>query len=538
MAVFLVAVFLVGRVMLHHQQDQERAQRIGAWSWTASLAAISAFIGVLLVDPDFACLGDHGEHFIPFVAFGHSIVNGSHGMAFAHKTALIVLIPVRSLLVIGLCNNYFAIELSAIGMQILGYAIAHAVEIYLRRSYADKLCTDQLLRDEEKRRLEATEQLQASLDDTNRRLEERNELEEEKRRRVEERIEQLLAEKERLLYDMLRRGHPIDDDNRSAIRRGLQAGAGKPHQPSDNTSEAGGPVPLVSPPPSLPPGPPSSVSSGCTAYTATRAEAGRQRLESSSEALAAPTSTPSAPGASSGTETEQELVVEHALLMEVLGDEETLLELQTILNSTEEEPTAQEPNQGGAQTNARVVEGTAQQRMMAYPMQDTVTEVVDSTPQGSQADKRQRQASYHLPVHGLPVNGFGWHPSVHVELPRSFGGSAGGSCPPTPTSPHAVQTDNMTPRQQALHVARHRIQAARVDVEVCQVVRTLAVALGASRTESGTIKALQAVLLQLERPGMSCDEACASTGASRSNFTKWLRRVRHAQLDLAPPKWK
>ena len=297
-----VAVFLVGRVMLHHQQDQERAQRIGAWSWTASLAAISAFIGVLLVDPDFACLGDHGEHFIPFVAFGHSIVNGSHGMAFAHKTALIVLIPVRSLLVIGLCNNYFAIELSAIGMQILGYVIAHAVEMRLRRSYAHKLCTDLLLRDEdkrllaeEKRRLEATEQLQAEKD---RRLEE-------EKRLVEERNEQLLAEKERLLYDLLRRGHPVDDDSRSAIRRGLQAGPSRvstPYQTSGDSSEAEGPVPSASPPLSLPPGPPSSVSSGYTAHTATRAKDGRQRLESSGEALAArrPVSLPPGPPSSAG----------------------------------------------------------------------------------------------------------------------------------------------------------------------------------------------------------------------------------------------
>ena len=95
----------------------------------------------------------------------------------------------------------------------------------------------------------------------------------------------------------------------------------------------------------------------------------------------------------------------------------------------------------------------------------------------------------------------------------------------------------MTPRQQALHVARHRIQATRDDVEVCQVVRTLAVALGASRTETATIKALRAVLLQLERPEMSREEARASTGASMSNFTKWQSRVRHAQLDLAPPAW-
>ena len=533
------------RLTLHQQQDQERAQRIGAWSWTASLAAISAFIGVLLVDPDFACLGDHGEHFIPFVAFGHSIVNGSHGMAFAHKTALIVLIPVRSLLVIGLCNNYFAIELSAIGMQILGYVIAHAVEMRLRRSYAHKLCTDLLLRDEdkrllaeEKRRLEATEQLQAEKD---RRLEE-------EKRLVEERNEQLLAEKERLLYDLLRRGHPVDDDSRSAIRRGLQAGPSRvstPYQTSGDSSKAGGPVPSASPPPSLPPGPPSSVSSGHTAeffsklwHTATQSEDGRQRLESSGEALAAPNTLSGAPGASSGIETEQELATD-ALLAEVLGDEETLLELQTMLNATDERPVAQEPNQGSrgvlaAQTNSRVVDGTEQQRAMAHPIQDTVTEVIDSTPQ-EQGDTRERQASNYLPVHGLPVHGFGWHPSVH-EPPGSFGGSAGGSC--TPTSLQAVQADNMTPRQQALHVARHRLQATRDDVEVVQVVRNLAIALGASRTESGTIKALHAVLLQLDQHGMSCKQACASTGASRSNFTKWHRRVRHAQLNLAPPAWK
>ena len=172
--------------------------------------------------------------------------------------------------------------------------------------------------------------------------------------------------------------------------------------------------------------------------------------------------------------------------------------------------------------------------MMAHTMQDTVTKEVDSTPQG-QGDKRQHQVSNYLPVHGLPVHGFGWHPSVHEPL-GSFGGSAGGSC--TPTSLQAVQADNMTPRQQALHVARHRLQATRDDVEVVQVVRNLAIALGASRTESGTIKALHAVLLQLDQHGMSCKQACASTGASRSNFTKWHRRVRHAQLNLAPPAWK
>ena len=325
------------------------------------------------------------------------------------------------------------------------------------------------------------------------------------------------------------------------------SGPDQPYQPSDNSSKAGGPIPFVSPPPSLLPGPPSSVSSGHTAeflsklwHTATQSEDGRQRLESSGEALAAP-NTCSAPGASSGTEMEQELATDalkDALLAEVLGDEETLLELQTMLNATDEGATgrpAQEPNQGSrgalaAPTNALPVaagDGVAQQRVMAHTMQDTVTKEVDSTPQG-QGDKRQRQ----VPVHGLPVHRFFVHEPLR-HLARSFGGSAGGSC--TPTSLHAVQPDNMTPRQQALHVARHRIQGTQDAVEVVQVVRNLAIALGASRTEGGTIKALHAVLLQLDRHGMSSEEACASTGASRSNFTKWLRRVQHAQLNLAPP---
>ena len=78
---------------------------------------------------------------------------------------------------------------------------------------------------------------------------------------LEERNEQLQAEKERLLYDVLSQQHlgrvlgrhPLDEEGRSAIRRGLR-GLGPP-------SEAGGPAPSDSLPPSLPPGPPSSSAS-------------------------------------------------------------------------------------------------------------------------------------------------------------------------------------------------------------------------------------------------------------------------------------
>eukprot|EP00964_Phaeocystis_antarctica_P092987 scaffold59905_cov74-Phaeocystis_antarctica.AAC.1 len=67
--------------------------------------------------------------------------------------------------------------------------------------------------------------------------------------------------------------------------------------------------------------------------------------------------------------------------------------------------------------------------------------------------------------------------------------------------------DSMTPRQWALHVARERMQIACTDVEIKQVVLTLAKALGASKVEDGSIKALHAVLLKLERPEIGDKEA-------------------------------
>ena len=82
-------------------------------------------------------------------------------------------------------------------------------------------------------------------------------------------MEQLQAEKERLLYDMQRRGRPLDDDDdRSAVRRGLQAARSQPcpdTDPDADASEAGGPAPSDSLP-TLPPGPPSSASSGSAAW--------------------------------------------------------------------------------------------------------------------------------------------------------------------------------------------------------------------------------------------------------------------------------
>ena len=92
----------------------------------------------------------------------------------------------------------------------------------------------------------------------------------------------------------------------------------------------------------------------------------------------------------------------------------------------------------------------------------------------------------------------------------------------------------MTPGQKALHVARQRMEISRTDAEMFQAVHTLALALGANRTEAGTYKALFAALVLLNRPEMSEEEVCASTGASLNSCKKWRRKVLDAQVGLPP----
>lgn len=84
-------------------------------------------------------------------------------------------------------------------------------------------------------------------------------------------------------------------------------------------------------------------------------------------------------------------------------------------------------------------------------------------------------------------------------------------------------------------MALGRIQVAQTDAEVAKVARTLAYALGSTRVEAATIKALHAVLLQMARLEMSDVEAFTSTKSSKANFVLWKRKVlKHARgLPLA-----
>ena len=132
-----------------------------------------------------------------------AVTNGSLGMSFAHKFALAV--PMSSIVKLAVCDDGRTLTavLCEIAALNAGSVAVHMLELYLRSSYVERV--------EEKRRLEV-------------------------------RMEQLQAEKERLLYDLQRRGRPLDDDNRNAIRRGLQG---------PNPREAGAPAPSEAPPNSI-----------------------------------------------------------------------------------------------------------------------------------------------------------------------------------------------------------------------------------------------------------------------------------------------
>ena len=176
--------------------------------------------------------------------------------------------------------------------------------------------------------------------------------------------------------------------------------------------------------------------------------------------------------------------VEEAL-MDLVGDEE-VLELQSILHCP---PAQANPD------NVAVV----QPREIAHRLQ----EAVDSRP-----------AEPHLPAAEplLPVD-----PS-YCQLPESLDQGQ----------------DIKVFRMQAVHVARQSLQNTRDGEDICKILRNLCLALGSTRTVSGTIKAVHAALLNLDQP-MAERDAAALTGASLSNFKKWRKRVQHAQLGLPPP---
>ena len=266
---------------------------------------------------------------------------------------------------------------------------------------------------------------------------------------------------------------------------------------------------------SLPPGPPSSASSAPEASYGQELSTRRPaQLSTRMARLAEGAGAQSSAAALTVLEMASEPEVMEAVLTDLMADEEAVLELQGMLGS----PPA-------ARTHPEMVAGVrvVRQRVVAHRVQ----EAVNSTPP--------------TPPEATLMPAAEWLTETCNELDEGHNDGGAGSEPQEPHlvpvgPPGSLNPDqgSMTPRQRALHVARQRLRFARTMIESYQVVQTLALALGARRVEGGTIKALHAVLLRMDRPGMSEQEACTSTGASLSSFQKWGRMVQHARLDLPP----
>ena len=247
------SIALVGRVLTHRIKDPVRSQRVGAWCWSAlvllSCCVLDAY--AFWATPATRCWKPLRESWAaareanPLIYLGAPLTNGTHGLGFRYKSVLLALVlAVAISSTAAVCGTVLLARLLfTMAAGTAGFVLAHIAELLWRRSIF--------------------------------RLEEKLDTVDREKRRLEERNEQLRAEKERLLYDnaLQRRSSrfvAFEDDERSVIHRGLTA---QPYHPagdgpaseSSQTSSASHPSgprhPSGSPPASLPPGPPSSAAS-------------------------------------------------------------------------------------------------------------------------------------------------------------------------------------------------------------------------------------------------------------------------------------
>ena len=234
---FIASLGLIGRVRIHQWDDTVRAQRVGTRIWTALVAVSFASDVVGLTASKAATCesaasiyqGTYGGFVIAWTVLP---VNGTHGMGFAHKFGLFCAVTLSFIMDFGACGLVWTQIVALVGASFAAFGLAHLAEVHVRHNYADK------------QRLEV--QVNAETAES---------------RRLEKRNQQLRAEKERLMYDVQRRGNPLDDDDaRNAIRRGLQARPSPSYHRADSTDsrDTGTSALSNAPLPSLPPGPPSS----------------------------------------------------------------------------------------------------------------------------------------------------------------------------------------------------------------------------------------------------------------------------------------
>ena len=180
------------RVLLHQKHDPVQSQWMGSWAWIV-LTTLSNAVDMVnyMVAPAATCLPVlQAKYMAPFAFLLCILINGTHGLGFACKFVLMTIFWTDCVVGIATCHDpeldpWF---ICAMGIIVLSSAATHTAELYLRRSYAEKVQAK--VQEQQSRTEEATRGSQ-----------------------LEERMEQLQTSNERLLYDVQRRGRPLDDDD-------------------------------------------------------------------------------------------------------------------------------------------------------------------------------------------------------------------------------------------------------------------------------------------------------------------------------------
>ena len=232
-------VSLIGRVRLHRMQDQVRSQWLGSWLWTGSVVlGVALDVSDYVNDSDRTCTAVRklGVYVFPLLYLALALVNGSHGLGFLHKGALLLFLVVTLIMLYGSCGE-LALALSMGGALAVGYIVAHLVELRMRRAFAEKRCAE-----EEKRRAEEEKR---HAEEERRRAEEERRCAKERQEHAETRREQAETRAERLQYDynMLSNSRRQTADDLSDVGRGLRSrtvgpSPSQPHQCSSSGSSS------------------------------------------------------------------------------------------------------------------------------------------------------------------------------------------------------------------------------------------------------------------------------------------------------------
>ena len=146
----VVAPGLTCRVLLHRTgtHDPVRSQWMGSWAWIVLIVLGIAFDMVnFMVAPAATCAAFlQGKYMFPFVMLLYVLINGTHGLGFACKFTLMTIVLTDYIVGIAACHDpeldpsWFTCTM---GVIVLGSATTHTAELYLRRSYAEKVLEQQ-----------------------------------------------------------------------------------------------------------------------------------------------------------------------------------------------------------------------------------------------------------------------------------------------------------------------------------------------------------------------------------------------------------